>query len=291
MFMKKKLSFKPAFSATVITLFVFSVVLIFIGFVLYLLVKESVGLYFNNLSFFKSIFSGYNLLDVLRGLIMSDKMVSTISNTAVSALKIIPIIITLIIISFVFTVFLINNISKITNSILYRIKNDSRVVVKGVLDNSKIICKKFLRSYFILYFLTFIESLIVFWFVGVDYPLVFAFIAAVADFLPVLGPGAVYVPIAVISYINGNILSAIVLIIFWAAVVILRQIIEPKIVSGTIKIHPLVVLSGLYFSIASSNIWVFFYVLLFVLVYKILVESSVLTPVFDVKNKGNKEDY
>lgn len=288
--MKQRLSFKPAFSATVITLIVFACILALIGFVLFLLIKEAANLYFNNVSFFKSIFSGYNLLDVLRGLTMSDKMVSAISNTAVSALKIIPITITLIVISFVFTVFLINNLSKLVADLYNRVSDKNEQVLRNVIGNFKVVSKKFLKSYFVLYFITFVESLLIFWFIKLDYPLVFAFLTAVADIMPILGPGTIYLPIAVIKYLYGDIFSAVTLIVFWLVVVILRQVIEPKILSDSIKIHPLVVLSALYFSIASSNIWVLFYIILFVIVYKILVDSGVLTPVFSSQNNKESKD-
>lgn len=288
--MKKKLSFKPAFSATVLTLIVFAVILFILGFVIYLLIKEAMDLYFNNISFFKSIFSGYNLLDVIRGLTLSEKMVSTISNTAVSALKVVPIIITLIIISFVFTIFLINNISNILNTVLMRIKTKNREVVLSVFKNAKLTMRKFLKSYIVLYFITFVESFLVFVFINLDYPLVFAFLTAVADILPILGPGTVYLPIALIKFLYGDIFSALTLVVFWAIVVILRQILEPKIVSDTVKIHPLVIFSALYFSIASSNVWVLFYVILIVLVYNILLKSGVLKPFFDSSCEVDIED-
>lgn len=288
--MKQRLSFKPAFSATVITLIVFACILALIGFVLFLLIKEAANLYFNNVSFFKSIFSGYNLLDVLRGLTMSDKMVSAISNTAVSALKIIPIAITLIVISFAFTVFLINNLSKLVADLYNRVSDKNEQVLRKVIGNFKVVSKKFLKSYFVLYFITFVESLLIFWFIKLDYPLVFAFLTAVADIMPILGPGTIYLPIAVIKYLYGDVFSAVTLIVFWLVVVILRQVVEPKILSDSIKIHPLVVLSALYFSIASSKIWVLFYIILFVIVYKILVDSGVLAPVFSSQNNKESKD-
>ena len=60
---------------------------------------------------------------------------------------------------------------------------------------------------------------------------------------------------------------------------ILRQIMEPKIVSDHVKIHPLIVMAGIYLSIAAMNLWILFYVLALVLLYKILL----LSGVFDTK--------
>ena len=283
--MKRRLSFKPAFSATVITFFIFSIIVTVLFFLIYLLVSEIVNLYYNNISFFKSIFTENNILDVLNGINLSGEMFSKISNTAFGIVRIIPITITLFIISFAFTVFLLNNLSKIIDTIYNGFSSENKDVFERIVNKSRVIIRKFVRSYLILYFVTFVESLFIFILLDIDYPIVLAFLTAISDLLPILGPGTVYLPISVIRLINGDILSAITLAIFWAIVVVIRQIIEPKIVSGTIKIHPLVILSALYFSIVSSNIWVLFYVVLLFLVYKILVEAQVLQPVFDKQFK------
>lgn len=289
-FMKRRLSFKPAFSATVITFFIFSVIIAIISFLAYLLIYEAVNLYYNNVSFFKSIFSENNILDVLGGINLSGEMFSKISNTAFGIVKIIPISITLFIISFAFTIFLLNNLSKIIDMAYNRLSDENKKIFESIINNSRIIIRKFVRSYLVLYLITFVESLFIFILIGLEYPIVFAFLTAVSDLLPILGPGTVYLPIAVIKFFNGDYLSAITLVIFWAIIVIIRQIIEPKIVSGSIKIHPLLILSALYFSIVSSNLWVLFYVILLFLVYKILVEAQVLRPLFFAVSKDNNKE-
>ena len=290
-FMKKKLSFKPAFSATVITLIIFLAVIVVFSFLVYLLIKESLNLYYNNVDLFKNIFSGYNILDVLKGISISDSMLSTISDTAFAIIRIIPISITLLIVAFTCTIYLINNLSSIIETIWNLFARRSKERAYHVIGTAKNILNKFVRSYLILYFITFVESLFIFILVDIDYPLVFAFLTAIADILPILGPGAVYIPFAIIRFLNGDVFTCIVLLIFWGIVVIIRQITEPKIISDSIKIHPLIILSALYFSIVCSSIWVLFYVVIFALVYKILVESKVLKSIFVYRNNDNAKEY
>lgn len=289
-FMKKKLSFKPAFSATVITLAIFLAMIAVFSFLVYLLIKESLNLYYNNVDLFKNIFSGYNILDVLKGISMSDSMLSTISDTAFAIIRIIPISITLLIVAFTCTIYLINNLSSIIETICNLFARRSKERAYHVIDTAKNILNKFIRSYLILYFITFVESLFIFILVDIDYPLVFAFLTAIADILPILGPGTVYIPFAIIRFLNGDVFTSIVLLIFWGIVVIIRQITEPKIVSDSIKIHPLIILSALYFSIVCSSIWVLFYVIIFALVYKILVESNVLKSIFVYRSNDNAKE-
>jgi len=286
-FMKRRLSFKPAFSATVITLAIFLAVIALFSFLVYLLIKEALNLYYNNAEIFKNLFSGYNILDVLKGITMSDRMLSTISDTAFAIIRIVPISITLLIVAFTCTVYLVNNLSSITAMLCTVFAKNNKEKVYHVIETARKLLNKFIRSYLILYFITFVESLFIFILVDIEYPLVFAFLTAVADVLPILGPGTVYLPFAVIRFINGDIFTSIALLIFWGIVVIIRQITEPKIVSDSIKIHPLVILSALYFSIVCSSIWVLFYVIIFALVYKILIESDVIKALFITHSKEN----
>ncbi len=279
-FMKRRLSFKPAFSATVITLFIFSVVLSLVIFSLFLIVKESVNLYYNNQVFLDGIIEQIDFLDTIKELDISNDLFSRISDTAFGIVRIIPITITLLIISFVSTVCFINNLPVIVNSILLKLNEKYREDLKNVIFQFKSIFRKFVKSYIILYCITFIESLFIFVLIDLDYKLVFAFLASVSDVLPILGPGTVYLPIAVVKALSGDYLSSVTLLVFWGIVIVIRQIIEPKLLSDSVKIHPLVILSALYFSIVSSYIWVLLYVITIALIYKILIESKILYPIF-----------
>lgn len=286
-FMKQRLSFKPAFSATVITLFIFSIVISATMYLLYLLIKESINLYNNNLELFDRLLDSIDISKTLAELNISTDIFSKISDTAVTIVRIIPISITLIIISFVSTITFINHLPEIKYNIILKLPIKNRDEAHTIFDNAKSMLKKFVRTYLVLYLLTFIESMFVFTLIDLDYRLVFAFLATVSDLLPILGPGTVYLPIAVVKVLSHEYLSAITLVIFWGIVIVIRQIIEPKLVSDTIKIHPLIILSALYFSIVSSNIWVLFYITIITISYKILVESQVLSPLFERKNQDN----
>ena len=284
--MKKRLSFKPAFSATVITLFIFSIVISFVSFLIYLLVSEAINLYSNNIVFFSKITSNIDLPDYFKDINISDDMFSKISDTAFGIVKVVPVSITLLIISFVSTVCIINNLTTIKQLIASKLPENVQHSFQKVINSSRQIFRKFIHTYLLLYTLTFVESLFIFFLIDLDYKFVFAFLAAVSDLLPILGPGTVYIPLAIANALSGKFLSAVALVIFWCIVIIIRQIIEPKILSDNIKIHPLVILSALYFSIVSSNICVLFYITIFVVIYKILVETDVLEPVFDINNNS-----
>ena len=245
-------------------------------FVLYLLISELINLYNNNFELIDKYIDNTDFNSLLSDLSINSDFFSKISDTAFSIFRIIPISLTLLIISFLATICIINNLPLIKKTIKSKLSDKNAEVFEKVVLNSKEIFKKFIRSYLFLYTLTVVEALFVFVLIDLDYVVVFAFLAAFSDLLPILGPGAVYFPIAVVKIISGDYLSCITLVIFWAITVIIRQIIEPKILSDNIKIHPLIVISALYFSIVSSNIWVLFYIIFLFIAHKIMVESDVL---------------
>ena len=66
------------------------------------------------------------------------------------------------------------------------------------------------------------------------------------DALPILGSGTIMLPWAVISALNGDLNLGIGIIVLWIIMSVVRQILEPKIVSGNIGIHPIFTLIAMY---------------------------------------------
>lgn len=176
------------------------------------------------------------------------------------------------------------------DAIVEKLDGKTKHNVNLLIDNAYLFVRRFIRSYLILYFITFIEAAFVFILTKTEYPLVFAFLAAVADLLPILGPGTVYLPVAVVCVLKGRYIVAITFVVFWLITSLIRQVIEPKIVSDSVKINPLLIFCAIYFSIVSMNIWVLFYFVLLFLAYKIMVESKLIDPVFIFKNSKRQKN-
>lgn len=109
----------------------------------------------------------------------------------------------------------------------------------------------YLKAEVILILVSFIISVIglyIFKFIGMDvkYPLLIALAIGFVDALPILGSGTVMVPWAIISALNGDLQLGISIIVLWIIMSIVRQFLEPKIVSGKIGIHPIFTLVAMY---------------------------------------------
>lgn len=109
----------------------------------------------------------------------------------------------------------------------------------------------YLKAEFTLVFISFIISVVglyIFHFAGlnVEYPLLLAVVIAFIDLLPIFGSGTFMVPWAILKACSGEFTLAIAILVLWAIMSIVRQFIEPKIVSGHIGIHPIFTLIAMY---------------------------------------------
>jgi len=80
----------------------------------------------------------------------------------------------------------------------------------------------------------------------IGYPLLIALGIGFVDALPILGSGTIMVPWAIISALNGKIDLGITIVILWIIMSVVRQFLEPRIVSGNIGIHPIFTIIAMY---------------------------------------------
>lgn len=105
---------------------------------------------------------------------------------------------------------------------------------------------KYLRSYAIIMLMTFIIMLFGFLVLGINYAVLFAFIVALLDALPLIGVGTVLVPWSIYQLVFGSARLGLGLIILFVAHAVIRQFVEPKIVGKNLGIHPVISLILLY---------------------------------------------
>ena len=104
----------------------------------------------------------------------------------------------------------------------------------------------YLRAYFLLFLLTFVELLIGFTFLRLPYIFLPALLIAVVDILPVLGVATVLVPWGMIELLRGDVKLGTALLVLCAIMLLIRQLAEPRIVGKSIGLHPLATLFAAY---------------------------------------------
>lgn len=115
--------------------------------------------------------------------------------------------------------------------------------IKNYLTNTLFVC---VCSYGLIMFITFCELLAGFTLLGVKHSFVLACLIAVFDILPVLGVGGILLPWALIAAIFGSFKLGLGLLLLYIVIVVIRNIIEPKIVGGQLGLHPILTLASMF---------------------------------------------
>jgi len=113
---------------------------------------------------------------------------------------------------------------------------------------------KYLVSYIVILFITFVELSILFAIARVSNPVVIASIVALFDIMPIVGVSTVLIPWIIIDLLSGAYTQAIILILGWLAITVIRNVIEPKIVGDRVGLHPVLTLVCLYAGLELAGI-------------------------------------
>ena len=101
---------------------------------------------------------------------------------------------------------------------------------------------KYIKSYFIIFLISIIENSIGLLIIGQKQPFFIGLMIAIVDVFPILGSGTVLIPWGIICLFTGDIKKGIGLLVLYVVIVILRQVIEPRIIGKRIGMRPIVTL-------------------------------------------------
>ncbi len=166
----------------------------------------------------------------------------------------------------------------------------------------------YIRTQAILMIIAFVIIFTALSILGVRYALLIALGIAFLDALPFFGSGFVLWPWTVVDFAMGDIKMGVGLILTYVALVIMRRITEPKLLSSRVGLHPLITLmsmyvgyrvlsiGGLIFGPAIAMLIISFYkaglfdpIITFIkLVFKFIKEQLVLLKDFFIKLAGSE---
>lgn len=118
---------------------------------------------------------------------------------------------------------------------------------------------KFLKAELTLVFISFILVLVglyIFEFLGMNIksPFLIAIGIGFVDLLPILGSGTVMLPWGIALIILGDVTLGISVLGLLVLITVVRQVLEPKIVSNNLGIHPLYTLIAMYIGFKVSGV-------------------------------------
>lgn len=125
-------------------------------------------------------------------------------------------------------------------------RSKRREKIRGTYDNISEVIGGYVRAQALLVLISITICVIGFTVIGAKSPLAMGLFAGVMDIIPVLGPGTLIVPWAIWSLAIGRFGFGVGLLIIYAAVSIIRYILEPKVVGDRVGLHPLAALAAIF---------------------------------------------
>lgn len=151
-----------------------------------------------------------------------------------------------VLITIISTFFMITDFDFLVKQAFHLLPASRRDAAQTTLVYAKNILVKYIKSYSLIFTITFLELSIGFTILGIPNSFFIGLLVAIFDIMPILGTGGILIPWAIIVAILGNGGLAFGLIALYIIIVIVRNIIEPRIVGKQIGLHPLVTLVGMF---------------------------------------------
>ncbi len=297
-FFRTKLKFKRNAPALLASIVIYSLIFALLAFLFYSIIAEAmqlaknisttnldkiikpiqnivneIGVYFQNIdpSFIEE--NSSQLAGILKNsLNIAGRGLSAFLSIALS----IPMWITIIFIVILSTYFFTRDMSSIRERLKSVFSESGKEKIEKIWNQGLKMLTKYVKAYFLIYFLTFAQTLVGFAILGVKYSVLLSIICAFADILPVLGIGLIYLPLAVIYIVSGNYFTGVGILILFVLISIVRQIIEPRIVSTSLGIHPVSTLIAIFIGLKAFGLIGMIYFTFLMVFYRVLKNTKIL---------------
>lgn len=199
-----------------------------------------------------------------------------ILNKIISIAIGLPVFLMIIFITLLSTYFFSKDIGLIESKFFTMFSIKGKEKVRDILKESNKMFSGYIKAYLTIISITFIETFIGFTILRIDYALILSLVAAFLDILPILGVGAVYIPLAIVNYLMGNYFICVGLIILYVLVSLIRQILEPKLVATSLGVYPIAILASIFIGFKAYGFLGMIYLIFLIIFYNIFKKSDVL---------------
>lgn len=256
---------------------------------------KNIQLYLSNNSnlfpnFYKKIYTYYSNLDpsiinaIEKNLSSTITKVSnaTISVTSailggiISFFSSIPYIFMVIFFTLISTYYFTKDITGFKEKVFSYIPSEKNDKIYNTVNETKKMLTHYFLSYLIIVLISFLVTLVGFLVLGVKYAVLLSFLSAIFDILPILGMGTIYVPLAIIYFFSKNYFVAAGILILFILASTVRQIVEPKIVSTSLGVHPVAILAALFIGLMANGVSGMIFCVFLVIFYNVLNRADIL---------------
>ena len=186
------------------------------------------------------------------------KAISSISVMAVrlasSIITGMPSVILSIILMVVSTFFIVLDFDHIVSYVLSIMPKRIRDTFTETMSTGVDSVRKILGSYILIMGMSFVELSIGLLVLNIPYAVGLALLISIIDIMPVLGTGLVLIPWAIIAAILGLYPTAIGVAVLYVIMLVVRNIVEPKLVGKQMGLHPVATLISMFLGLEFFGI-------------------------------------
>jgi len=187
------------------------------------------------------------------------KLISSLSVGAVRLVSAIitglPSVILSIILMVVSTFFISMDFEQIVQYALSVMPEKMRRTVTETVNTGVGSVRKILGSYILIMCMSFVELSVGFLLLKIPYAVGLALLVAVIDIMPVLGTGLILIPWAIIAAVLRMYPIAIGVAMLYIFMLVVRNVVEPKLVGKQMGLHPVVTLVSMFLGLNMFGIF------------------------------------
>jgi sporulation integral membrane protein YtvI len=191
---------------------------------------------------------GARSADLLTGL--SRKILTFVSNTAIAAPRALVFLFTCAVATF----FISAGSREISAFFTRQVPRGRRAAFTELKSDMRGALGSWAKAQLMLSVVTFLQLFALFLLLRVEFAVLLALIVAVIDMLPVLGVGTVLIPWAGIALLGGDPTRAVWLVVGFAVILIVRNVLEPRLVGAQLGLHPLAALMAMYIGYCTTGV-------------------------------------
>ena len=121
------------------------------------------------------------------------------------------------------------------------------------------------------------------------YIFVISALTAVIDIVPVLGTGTVLIPWALYNLISGNYSLAIGLLVIYACITVIRQVIEPKLVATQLGLPAFLTIVSMFIGSQIFGVIGIFILPITIVMLKLLNDEGIISITYKQEERSDKE--
>lgn len=172
----------------------------------------------------------------------------------ISGLSKMPGILLVLIFSILSSYIITLNLPGLGDRIAASLNHTAQHQVRTVLREMAQAFGKYLKATGILVGITFGVTLAGMLLIGVDYALVGSFVIAVADLLPLLGPGSIFIPWILWLVFTGEMTKGLMMLALYGFIFVFRQAIQPKILADSMELPALPLLIAIWIGLTQFGL-------------------------------------